>query len=200
MAVADEIERGPQHRVPPPCGHAGRCKKPRLKGEKSCFDHLDLDELERQINEPDDEDLADNVIPIPTRPRDEEAAPVAAQEETPVAIKCKQGCGKEFKTDGAWRANHELKCKGKVATSGRIAAGAGGSGGASSARADELLRSSKKPALPVSRPQVRGQNRKRERLAEPDLAGLISHKVVLASLRLQATKLQTAIAAIEALG
>jgi CRP-like cAMP-binding protein len=37
-------------------------------------------------------------------------------------IECKQGCGKTFEIDGAWRAKHELKCKGPVATEGRIAA------------------------------------------------------------------------------
>lgn len=36
-------------------------------------------------------------------------------------ITCKQGCGKTFTQDGAWRVKHELKCKGKAATSGRIA-------------------------------------------------------------------------------
>jgi hypothetical protein len=35
-------------------------------------------------------------------------------------IACKQGCGKTFTTE-AWRVRHELKCKGKPATSGRIA-------------------------------------------------------------------------------
>jgi len=35
-------------------------------------------------------------------------------------IVCKQGCGKTFTQDGAWRVKHELKCKGKVQTRGRI--------------------------------------------------------------------------------
>jgi len=33
---------------------------------------------------------------------------------------CRIGCGRSFKKDGAWKTGHELKCKGKVQTRGRI--------------------------------------------------------------------------------
>ena len=38
-----------------PCSHPG-CRRPRLLGERTCFDHLDIAELERAIADPDDDE------------------------------------------------------------------------------------------------------------------------------------------------
>jgi hypothetical protein len=203
--------RPPRERALGPC-HVSGCRKPRLKGETTCFDHLDLEELERAIAEPEDEELADRVhrlelvaqLPAPI----EEVAPVAAQEEKEMAKKdeaftCRQGCGRELTSAGR-RAQHEVKCKGKVATSGRIAAAAVSDAKPAVSRKPTRI-ASKKRARPVSRPQVRGQNRNRAHRTPPD--GLsesgdftTAKDVLLVKLRERRQEIDSAIAAIEAIG
>lgn len=148
MAInfASKPRRPPSAYVLSPCGVLGTrgpCSRPRLKGERTCFDHLDVDELERAIAEPDEDD--DVVVSIEIRSEPEEAsAPAvtaARQEEVasvPAAKNVKKpasmrldppfvcGCG-QLTTD--WppsKAKHQLKCAGvPIARSGRIAARSG---------------------------------------------------------------------------
>jgi hypothetical protein len=141
-----------------PCGIGG-CRKPRVTGEKTCFDHIDVAELERAIEEPDVDDEPEQI-----HPQREEVAPAyvadAEKEMSEMPKKaekflCKQGCGRALTSEGR-RVQHEMHCKGKPATSGRIAA-------REAAAAPAKKRTRHKRARPVSRPQVRSQKRKRSK-------------------------------------
>ncbi len=126
-------------------------------------------------------------------------------------IACKQGCGKTFTTED-WRVKHELKCQGKPATSGRIDARNGVTATAPApstkrGHAKQVLRrkrarsASKGRARPVSRPRVRSQKRKsRERTPTAITPVVLTPAQMLGALRAELAKIQTAIAAIEALG
>lgn len=96
-------------------------------------------------------------------------------------VTCKQGCGRTFKEDGAWRVKHELQCKGKVQTRGRIERLASRHNGTTAATAPKATKA-----------QTRG--------VEQDSASTVTPAAMLAALRAEAAKIQNAIAAIEALG
>jgi hypothetical protein len=127
MAIA--TERRPTRLAQ--CAHDG-CPKPHVLGDRFCFDHLDPEELEAAINEPDDEDLAERVQRLerataPSAPEEVAAMPTGSPglpSPTPridPPWECR--CGR-FTTDWpASKAKHLLACDGKPkATSGRIAA------------------------------------------------------------------------------
>jgi hypothetical protein len=134
MAIGefDPLDAVGKPRIPPvrKLAICPKCnKRPKLKGEATCFECLDVDELERAIAEPDpdDEDLEQRVerLEAVTQRSGEEAAPIPAQKESdmsrkPETFTCRIGCGRDLTSEGR-RAQHELKCKGKQATSGRIA-------------------------------------------------------------------------------
>src|SRR4029077_4192929 len=115
----------------PRCAHEG-CTKPHVLGDRFCFEHLDPDELEAALNEPDsDEDLVERIH----RLEEATAAPRAQEVAMPTGSPGKQsptpridppwacGCGR-FSTDWpASKAKHLLACDGvPPKTAGRIAA------------------------------------------------------------------------------
>ncbi len=96
-------------------------------------------------------------------------------------------CGRTF-THGAWYTKHRLKCDGKpVATEGRIAANGA------------AAKSAKRSAVPGKKRHVRTPSAKVTRIPQKDVVAPISPVAFLAALRAERSKIDAAIAAVEAL-
>jgi hypothetical protein len=107
-------------------------------------------------------------------------------------ILCKQGCGRELTSEGR-RVQHELRCDGKpIATSGRIAANGG-----VPARSEKNKRATHRPGGAARRLKAKGNGHIGRTPPEPVA---LTPAAILVALRAEQVKLQTAIAAIEALG
>lgn len=179
------------------CAHAAGCKKPRLRHERFCFDHLDQDEIERANSETAEEDeLVERVRELEVR---KETTDMSTTKERPAKrggeFNCK--CGRTFAYGGAY-AKHALGCpsaKGEAPTQSRIAA--------SSAAEPVSRRSARRVTTPKRRKQVRPAKRavrvKRHADRTPPEVAPVTMAAMLAALRAEAVKIQNAIAALEAL-
>jgi hypothetical protein len=196
-----------------PCARDG-CTKPHVLGDRFCFDHLDPDELEAALLEPDDEDLEQRVQRLEgqrAQGAPEENAMPAAKTSGRLDPPWECGCGR-FRTDWpASKAKHLLACDGTPpATSGRIAASSP-QPVARKRKSPERTPPAAKKARPVSRPHLRSKKRNRratvprKRALVPVHAGtptpLSSLRVTfLGQLRDARERIDTAISAVEALG
>lgn len=175
------------------------CTKTCPPGEKTCFDHIDLEELEADIASNDDElpDLTSSatstaIHEVPAREEREEERPSVA-----IKVTCPK-CGKEF--PNGHPGQHIAKCKGPVETEGRIAAATRTASASRPRRADPpraKKASRKRSAVPGRARRVRADLRGAVRRVES--AAAISPAAFIAALKTERAKIDAAIAAVEAL-